>query len=232
MRDVEYTAGQRLDLHLPDSAEESPPIVVLLHGAGLHRKDYEGFATRLATAGAVVFNTDWDVLPPRKMEALDQIACAVRYAREEGTAVGADPDRLVLVGHSTAAVFAGEIATNGDAYAGDCSTAGSALPAALALISAAQVPGGAPWRYESLKGNPDLRVAIVHGVGDSVARPSLSERIERNLQEHGHDPSLHLLDGGHHDIVMVDVEGTGSIDPAVADPVITIILELAEQTKS
>lgn len=225
VRGVEYIEGQKLDVLFPGESVESPPIVVLLHGAGLDRTDYEAFASGLADAGAVVFNASWDVLPPTERDALDQIACAVRYARTEGVALGADPDRVVLVGHSTAAVFAGEVATHGDQYVGDCSIEGSALPAALALISPAQVTGGTPWRLRSL-GGPLPRTAVVHGVDDSVARPRLSERIARDLEANGYEVNLHLIEGDHYSVVKIDLGGADLTDSSSGDNTIRIVLDL------
>lgn len=228
VRDVEYIDGQNLDIHFPDRAVSSPPVVVLLHGAGLDRHDYEAFAEGLADAGAVVFNADWAVLPPTKQVALEQVACVVRYARAEGDARAADTNRIVLVGHSTAAVYAGEVATRGDEYTGACPSDGSALPAALALISPAQVTGGAPWDLQTLGGNSQLRIGIVHGVGDLVARPSLSERIARDLDGNGYDVDLHLIEGGHYDVVMIRRADGESIDQQPGQTTIDIVLDLVE----
>lgn len=225
LRDIDYMDGQRLDVHRPQIMDASSPIVVLFHGAGLDRTNYEAFATGLAESGAVVFNADWAVLPAMKRVALEQVACAVRYARAEGAALGADPERLVLVGHSTAAVFTGEVATHGDQYIGDCPTEGSARPTALALISPAQVTGGAPWRMQSLEG-PLPRTAVVHGVDDMVARPSLSERIARDLEANGYEVDLHLIEGDHYDLVKVDLGGAEDIADTPGDTTIDIILDL------
>lgn len=226
VRDVEYVEGQRLDIHRPESSVESAPVVVLLHGAGLNRRDYEAFASELAEGGVVVFNADWAVLPPTKQVALEQVACAVRFARAESQALGADTDRIVLVGHSTAGVYAGEVATRGDQYTGPCPTEGSALPAALALIAPAQVTGGAPWDLQDLGGNPQLRIGIIHGLDDTVARPSLSKRIESDLREHGYDVDLHLIEGDHLDVVMIAFGDEGLPDRQPGETTIGIILEL------
>jgi predicted esterase len=226
VRGIEYIDGQRLDIHPPDPSIVSPPVVVLFHGAGLDKGDYETFAQGLAEAGALVFNVDWDVLPPTKQVALEQIACAVRFARAEGSDRSADTSRMVLVGHSTAAVFTGEVATRGDRYTGACPTKGSALPAALALLSPAQVTGGAPWDLQTLGGNPGLQIGIVHGVDDEVARPTLSERIERDLSRAGYDVELHFVGGGHYDVVMIDDGDPTHPQPGLAT--ISVILDLVE----
>jgi alpha-beta hydrolase superfamily lysophospholipase len=204
--DVSYAPGRELDVHFP--VDPGPwPVFVLIHGAGLERGSYSAFADLLAQSGAVVFNADWPVLADHVEDSLGDIACAVRYARENASEFGGDPDRTVLIGHSTGAVYAGEVATNGDVYASDCSAEASALTEGLALLSPAQVPGGGPWSHRSLGSNPDLRIVVVHGHEDTVARPSLSVRTTDLLEEAGYEVSLTLLDSDHFELVLVSLAG-------------------------
>lgn len=201
---VEYAPGQQLDVHSP-VGPGSWPVLVLIHGAGLERGSYGAFADLLAESGAVVFNADWSVLANHVEDSLGDVACAVRYAREHAPQFGGDPDRTVLIGHSTGAVYAGEVATNGDVYTGECLTEMSALTQGVALLSPAQVPGGGPWSHRSLGSNPNLRVVVVHGEQDEVARPSLSVRTTALLEEAGYEVSLTLLDSDHFELVLVSL---------------------------
>ena len=53
--DIEYGAGQLLDIYHP--AEPGPwPTVVLVHGYEVRRQHYKGDATAMAAQGLVVFN--------------------------------------------------------------------------------------------------------------------------------------------------------------------------------
>ncbi len=206
---LEYAPGRELDVHYP-TEPGTWPVLVLAHGAGLGRESYRPFARLLAESGAVVFNADWRVLADHVEDSLGDIACAVRFARTHATEYGGDPGQTVLVGHSTGAVYAGEVASNGDAYAGDCGTETSVLTQGLALLSPAQVPGGRPWSHRTLGSNPDLRIVIVHGEADDVARPSLSIRTADLLEDAGYEVTVTLVDSDHYQLVLAG--------PAQEDP--------------
>lgn len=231
--DLGYIQGEQLDVFYPAEAG-SWPAIVLVHGAGVGREDYAGFATLLAESGAVVFNIDWHVLPAETHIALEDIACAVRYARAHAGEFGGSSDRIVLVGHSTGAAYSGEVATNGDSYVGDCSTYGSALPNALVVLSPAQVPGGPPWSRLSLGKNPNIRVLVASGVDDHVVGSHLSTRTASLLMDAGYQVEVESVAGGHYDLVLVDLSGSssqpsGKDGPArdVADSILR--LSLADQ---
>ena len=92
------------------------PVVVLFHG-GFEDKTslfYPRLATAIAERGAVVFVPDWEAEPPLEPVSLsatfDGAICAASYALANAAEYGADPETLVLVGHSGGA--------NGAAMAG------------------------------------------------------------------------------------------------------------------
>lgn len=227
--DLEYGAGQKLDVYFP--TEGGPwPVVVLVHGAGLGPDSYQLFAELLADSGLVVFNADWRVLSPLLADSLGDVACAVRYAKDRASEFGGDPNKVVLVGHSTGAVYAGEVAVNGDAYPGACGLGTSALTEGLALISPAQVPGGRPWSHSSLGLNPDLHIVLIHGLNDDVVSPRRSERTSALLQDAGYEVTTSFMNGGHYDLVLVDqaIADVGSIpDDHPARAVAAQITDLA-----
>jgi len=204
VEDIEYLDGYKLDIHYPESGD-SHPVLVLLHGAGLTRYAYRPFAQRAAGRGAVVFNVEWDVVPRLWADALEQAGCAVRYAKGHAEEYGGDPQRVVLVGHSSGAVFAGRVATDGEALDLHCPGGDSAVPRALALVAPSQAPGGpGPWPRTTLTGDPNLRVGVIHGQGDAVIPPRVSEATARILHQQGYDVELYLIPGGHYDILGID----------------------------
>lgn len=229
---VPFIQDRELDVIGPVDPGAPLPAVVLLHGAGLQRSDYRDLAESIAERGAVVFNADWRVLPATQNGGLEDAACAVRYARNHASEYGADPDRIVLIGHSTGGVFAGRIGTDGDSFAGDCTEPGSALPNALVIISPAQVPGGPPWPHSSLGGNPDMPIAIIHGVSDTVVSDRLSDRTAAVLGAAGYSVTLLKIAGGHFDVVMVDPPDGEPIERRAkeiyAEPVIDEVFAIAD----
>jgi len=85
------------------------PVVVIFHGGGAARymSPYPALASALAEQGAVVFVPDWDKGEPVTDTTRDDLlawadggACAVSYALAHAAEYGADPERLVLFGHS------------------------------------------------------------------------------------------------------------------------------------
>ena len=82
------------------------PVVVLLHGQGVekHSVFYPRLAKALAEQGAVVFAPNWGGRqspdPERGSIDSDRASCAVSYALASAAEFGANPEALVLVGHS------------------------------------------------------------------------------------------------------------------------------------
>lgn len=231
---VEYIEGQQLDIHHP-SAGGPWPVVVVLHGVGVDRLDYTAFSAELSRAGAVVFNADWTVLASSLDAATAGAGCAARYALANAEEYGGDPERLIVVGHSAGAIYAGRIATGDDDPIGSCPFEGEVEPIALVLVAPAQLPGGpGPWPRSSLQADSELRVAVIHGLADDVIPLRQSRRTVEILEDAGYDVTLHLIPGGtHYNLLLADTTG---LDVATTDPeaqpgletTIEIILELIE----
>ncbi len=87
--------------------------------------DPEGHArscpSRSPRKGAVVFNVDYRGVRPVSKgfpEAISDVACAVRYARQFGPRYGGDRDHLVLVGHSMGGYVGAMVSLAGDTFPG------------------------------------------------------------------------------------------------------------------
>jgi acetyl esterase/lipase len=105
---------------------------VLVHGGGWVAGSPEllaDWATELAGRGAVVFNASYRTLfaGGGYPQTIDDVACAVRYARATATAFTSSKE-LVIVGHSAGGHLAAVVALNGDAFGGDCAFPRAALP--------------------------------------------------------------------------------------------------------
>ena len=115
VRDVEYHDASGwypplLDIYYRPGAQGGP-VVVLYHGQPITKEDplYAEIASALVGRGAVVFVPDWgrDSTAVDPVEArsatfveVDAASCAVSYALAHAEEYGADPERLVLLGHS------------------------------------------------------------------------------------------------------------------------------------
>ena len=138
--DVEYADGRTLDVFMPVQTPASRlPIVIMLHGCCGDRADLAKLAEATAAEGVAVFNADWGGLgiDGRYPQSYQEVACAVRFAREQGDSYGADTRRIALLGWSDGALAAAVIALAGDTFsAEDCAAPGpSALPDAFVGVN-------------------------------------------------------------------------------------------------
>ncbi|MCZ2496871.1 alpha/beta hydrolase fold domain-containing protein [Xylophilus sp. Kf1] len=101
-------ARQRIDIYRPQpdamAGSARPPLVVFFYGGNWthgERGDYRFVGEALASAGAVVAIPDYRLSPAvRYPTFLEDSARAVKWAVDHAEAYGADPARLVLMGHS------------------------------------------------------------------------------------------------------------------------------------
>jgi alpha/beta hydrolase fold len=110
------------------------PVVVLLRGGpgGLGaRAVYAAFAARLASEGLLVYNADYRDAPvsggtyPR---AFDDVACAVRVARQTAAQYGGETKAVTLVGHSLGAYVGSMVALGANAFDSSCRASGNGVP--------------------------------------------------------------------------------------------------------
>jgi acetyl esterase/lipase len=137
-RDLVYYAGSEaappgglLDVYAPVGMEGGP-VVVIFHGCCGHGKGtHSEWGLALAEQGAVVFVPNWQTaheLPADPYEARDLLLtwhdalapCAVSYALAHAAEYGADPETLVLVGHSAGASAAAVAALREPAPRPEC----------------------------------------------------------------------------------------------------------------
>lgn len=206
-----------LDVHLPE--EPGPwPVVIVAHSALGSKSGYRNFADAIASEGAVVFNINYDDVadfPP--LAGIEDIACAVRFARANAADHGGDPTRITLVGASGGAVSGMVVGLNGDAYTGDC-----VAPEESARVDAiVGYEGGYDWAeflfsdlreedpevweaidpYSQIGSNPDLVVRLIHGEGgESLTEVPRIVAVEfhQALADAGYDVELTMLDGELH----------------------------------
>lgn len=219
--DVEYAASRLLDVYAPTGPGRWP-VVVVVHGLSQRRGTFAPLAETLAANGAVVFNisTIYSVPP---IDAIEDIACAIRFARASASKYGGDPAFISIVGNSSGAAKGSIVAMDGDAYVGDCVvTDGSALPDALVgyegpfdyathlygTFAVPQIRQEDPdmWKavdpYSHIGGNRDLVVRLVHGLDDDTQAfdvpPEVSAGFHDSLAEAGYDVELTYVDGASH----------------------------------
>jgi acetyl esterase/lipase len=121
---AEYLPGLAAHLRFP-VADEPAPLIVLVPGGGWSSADPTGLiplARLLTDAGSttalITYSTTGDgtTFP----EAVDDVACAVRWSANQARSHGRAPTRVVLLGHSAGGHLAALVALSGDEFGRDC----------------------------------------------------------------------------------------------------------------
>ena len=199
-RDVPYAPGPRHALDIYRPARPTGPLVVFLYGGGWssgEKADYAFVARPLAARGAVVLVPDYRLTPTVAYPAfLQDNAAAVAWAVAHAVELGADPDRVFVVGHSAGAYDAVMLATDPewltaagtsrDRLAGVVGLAGpyaflpSGDPQAITAFGApgtdANVPANQPAAYVDGRAPPLLLLA---GSDDTIVQPRNTIELAR-----------------------------------------------------
>lgn len=111
VRDVAYGphGAQRFDIHLPEDPRGAPTIF-MVHGGAWRFGDKDARSvvlnksTHWVAQGYVFVTTNYRLLPEAgPVEQAQDVAAALAAAQMEVAALGGDPDRFVLMGHSAGA---------------------------------------------------------------------------------------------------------------------------------
>jgi triacylglycerol lipase len=111
-RDVAYGSDplQKLDLYLPEGTATKRPVVLFVHGGGFTRGDKHGafypdnIPAWAAKQGMVGVSINYRLAPKDAWPAgAKDLASAIRWVRANAAKYGADPDKIILWGHSAGA---------------------------------------------------------------------------------------------------------------------------------
>jgi acetyl esterase/lipase len=208
--------GLSLDVYRPHRADGSAPMVVFFYGGSWQngRRGRYAFAGRaLAARGLVAVVPDYRLYPAVRFPAfMEDAADTVAWARANAAALGADPSRLYVMGHSAGAQIAALLATD-ERWLARAGLPAGALAGAIALSGPHDVqPEGYP-DLEDLFGPPDRwpqarpvnfvdggepPFLLLHGADDDTVWPSQSEALARRLRAAGVPVDLRLYPGVGH----------------------------------
>lgn len=116
LRGSAYGSGprQRLDVYAPPNATAAQPVAIFFYGGSWdsgRRGDYAWAGRALAAQGFLTLVPDYRLYPEVVFpDFLDDGAAAVRWAVDNAAALGGDPQRIVLIGHSAGAYNAAMLA--------------------------------------------------------------------------------------------------------------------------
>ena len=222
-KNIAFTPNQGiplLDVYAP--GEPGPwPVVVVIPSA-LGREAMASVSKAIAAEGAVVYDATVLVDVPFS-QAIEQTACAVRFAQSTAADYGGDPGSITLLGLNPGAAASAVVALAGDDFAGDCLYEDqSGLPNAVVLIEGPYdyitkgykeidhsfLKDEDPELYEAINPythigrNPELKIRLIHGLDEdkywSQTLPQVSIDFQQALEEAGYDASLTFVEGAHH----------------------------------
>lgn len=111
LRDVAYGphADQAMDVYLPAQPQQAP-VLLMVHGGGWKRGDksmrrsIEAKVQRWVPRGFVLVSINYRMMPDAKPDVqLRDVALALTHVQQQAPSWGADPGRIVLMGHSAGA---------------------------------------------------------------------------------------------------------------------------------
>ncbi len=114
MRDVKYGSDARnvVDIFVPETAAAGRPVLMFVHGGGMIRGNkhppgsafYDNIMLFAAHHGMVGVNVEYRLAPEHPWPAGNEdLAAAVRLVADKAADLGADPNRVFLMGHSAGA---------------------------------------------------------------------------------------------------------------------------------
>lgn len=223
VRTERYADGLELDIHAPD--EIGPwPVVVTVHGGGWfigNRESMGGLADGLASRKAVVFNASYRTLTLGGSfpGMVDDVACAVQFARKAASEFTTTPETVTIVGHSAGAHLASLVAYVPGFFGQDCPEGPTRSPDAFVGLAGpydiSQLGGlltpmfGVPitedpelWSlgnpFTWIPDSPDIPTLLLHGEADRVAPIAFSEQLAEALEAAGRGVTFERLEGRSH----------------------------------
>lgn len=205
---------------VPDG--EGPfPAVVLVHGGGWVAGTtaiMRPLAEFLNENGHLTVNTEYQLATleiPSFPEAVEDVACAVRYAASHPDGDGT----VTVIGHSAGAHIGALVALTGDDYVGDCPYQGTGVPdrfvglagpydasrLGLAIFAFFGVtPDSDPdsWTagnpQELTEENLDLDSLIMYGDEDGLVTDDFAIQFHNALAASGSTSALEVVEGARH----------------------------------
>jgi acetyl esterase/lipase len=223
VRTETYGNGLELDIHVP--GEIGPwPVVVTIHGGGWFigdRQSMGSLADGLASRKAVVFNATYRTLTLGGTfpGMVDDVACAVQFARNTAAEFTTTPEVVTIVGHSAGAHLAALISFAPDTFGQDCPEGPSQAPDAFVGLAGpydiSQLGGlltpmfGVPigddpelWAsgnpFSWIPDSPDIPTLLLHGDADRVAPFEFSEELAAALEAVDREVTFEVLEGRSH----------------------------------
>lgn len=194
---------QRLDVYAPRAEAGPAPVAIFFYGGSWdsgRREDYGWVGRALAAQGFLTIVADYRLYPQVRYPAfVEDGALAVRWAVDHAAALGGDPDRMVLIGHSAGAYNAAMLALDAR-YLAAAGVAPGAVKAFAGLSGPYDfLPLDGPVTQRTFGESPDLPASqpgryargdapaafLATGDADTTVRPRNTRKLAAALRDAG-----------------------------------------------
>lgn len=201
--------GNLLDVRRPD-IEGKTPVAVIAHGGFWRdvwkRDTMAPLCAAIAQLGWSTVNVEYTRGPGSFPRAVDDIALALSWVRDNAGAYDFDTSRIVVIGHSAGGYLALKAAHADPALAGviglapvtDLTALSQARPdddPAKAFLGCAPEADPSLWEQAALDEAPTVPVHLIHGTEDDVVAPSHTIGYVR---EHPETATQIMIEGVDH----------------------------------
>lgn len=216
--DISYgdKSRQNLDVYVPKEKAAKAPVVVFFYGGRWEEGNKDGYkfvGQALSSRGFVTVIPNYRLYPQVKFPAFVQDgAKAVAWARAHATEYGADPDKLVVMGHSAGGQIAALLALDGEylqAVGGSrtwlAGMVGLAGPYDFLPLKEADLqdmfgppshyPASQPINFVDGKNPPLL---LLHGLADKTVYPKNARNLAKAVAAKGGQVAIKLYPGVTH----------------------------------
>ena len=238
-----FGPGIRIDVHAPE-VRSNHPIAVTVHGGGWYGGGVDAMgqlADGLAARGFVVFNATYRTINQGGSfpSMVEDVACAVAYAREHALDYSTTDDHFTLIGHSAGAHLSALVALAPSVFGTSCQGADVPVDAWVGLagpydtdlyafllqpfFGTAFAEDPEPWRA----GNPltyigsidpSLGLLLIHGDVDELVPATMSENLYLAAEQAGANVSLRIIpNAGHGEVNSPRIVGDLIADFVAAD---------------
>lgn len=235
---------QKLEMFVPATVAPSQapyPVVVFIHGGGWDSGDpydYRFVARALAPEGYAVVVAGYRLYPHAKFPGmLEDGAAALRWVQDHAKEFGADPDRVVLIGHSAGAYNAAMLALDRQ-WLGREGLDADKLRGVIGLAGPYDfLPLDTDETRHSFGGTGDLAATqpinfaradapplyLLTGDADHTVRPRNSQALARAMSAAGRPTAAELLPGVSHTKIVMLLAMPFARDRQVLDRVLAFL---------
>lgn len=211
---------QTYDLYRPLGKAKARPLVIFIHGGywrALDKSDHSFVVPPLISTGSVVVNLNYDLCPDITLDTMcGQIIAGIRHCHASAADWGADPERIVLIGHSAGAHLAARVLNApkdrhgrpADLISGVAAISGIYEPQVVLRLPSvneqAKIAADVAERNDCLATPPagNARLAIWAGGDEPEGWIAQSRLYANHVRAHGLDASFFRLAGTDHFTVL------------------------------